>query len=729
MKNRSIVSVLAAVLALCICIIPAYAASFGLPGGAGGSVDVSGAGASTARLQELVDEIEGLSKGSYTNWDAVMAEPLKTANDLLKRGDLTYEDQKSVDAAVAALELALSELECRDRFIIDEDGNLIFHSETLADQTVYGLQTRIYVTPAVSNGVTIGFEKGELNGEPRFNADWIELGGYIDVNILATKDSIFEGEDEIALGRIAVTDEAGYPVKASIEMKSEDFQYTDGSHIERRLEMLDYEAELDGTECEHSWQEGVVKTPATCTQNGVMEYACRWCDEVLTEEIPATGHTVVDVPEKPATCLTDGVKAHHKCSVCGLLWTDDQPDGVSEADVIVKAAGHIPSQSREGAKEATCVSEGSTGTLRCQVCGEIMEPAQVIPAKDHTPEKEREGAKEPTCEKDGYTGDLRCSVCGKVIERGEKIPAKGHIRSDSRSGARNATCAQEGYTGDVKCTVCGEVVEKGQSIAKLAHTPSSARVGARAATCTEAGTNGDIVCTVCNAVLEKGQSIPALGHQYGQEWKHDATSHWHECARCGGKGDIKPHTADKTLKNAKEATCEKDGYSGDKVCSVCGEVISKGKLLKATGHKVGEDWEFDEDGHFKTCTVCKQKVSAGKHIADKTLMGVKEATCTEDGYTGDTVCSVCAKVMVKGEIVPHLEHEFKDGKCVYCGADKRDVEGGMSGWQIALIVLGVVCAAAGGGYAYWRFRRNNADGEDELGDLEEDDVGEDDDDV
>lgn len=39
---------------------------------------------------------------------------------------------------------------------------------------------------------------------------------------------------------------------------------------------------------------------------------------------------------------------------------------------------------------------------------------------------------------------------------------------------------------------------------------------------------------------------------------------------------------------AKEATCTEDGYTGDLVCSVCGEVLEKGEAI-AKGH-TWSDW-------------------------------------------------------------------------------------------------------------------------------------------
>ena len=41
------------------------------------------------------------------------------------------------------------------------------------------------------------------------------------------------------------------------------------------------------------------------------------------------------------------------------------------------------------------------------------------------------------------------------------------------------------------------------------------------------------------------------------------------------------------------------------------------------------------------------------------VRGAKEATCTEDGYTGDEVCTVCFAVVKEGEVIPALGHDYQ----------------------------------------------------------------------
>ena len=51
---------------------------------------------------------------------------------------------------------------------------------------------------------------------------------------------------------------------------------------------------------------------------------------------------------------------------------------------------------------------------------------------------------------------------------------------------------------------------------------------------------------------------------------------------------------------------------------------------------------------------------------DCTVSGQKDATCTEDGYTGDTVCNVCGRTE-KGQVITSSGHAYTDGICSVCG--------------------------------------------------------------
>ncbi len=41
------------------------------------------------------------------------------------------------------------------------------------------------------------------------------------------------------------------------------------------------------------------------------------------------------------------------------------------------------------------------------------------------------------------------------------------------------------------------------------------------------------------------------------------------------------------VRNAKDATCTEEGYTGDTVCKRCGETLATGSAIPALGHDTG----------------------------------------------------------------------------------------------------------------------------------------------
>ncbi|MCD8006562.1 MAG: hypothetical protein LUF29_06265, partial [Oscillospiraceae bacterium] len=115
------------------------------------------------------------------------------------------------------------------------------------------------------------------------------------------------------------------------------------------------------------------------------------------------------------------------------------------------------------------------------------------------------------------------------------------------------------------------------------------------------------------------------------------------CSVCGDTyTEVIPATGQHTteIQNAKDATCTEDGYTGDEVCTVCGETITTGETIPATGHTTE-------------------------------IQNAKDATCVEEGYTGDEVCTVCGETINAGETIPATgQHNYVNGICTVCGADE-----------------------------------------------------------
>ena len=124
------------------------------------------------------------------------------------------------------------------------------------------------------------------------------------------------------------------------------------------------------------------------------------------------------------------------------------------------------------------------------------------------------------------------------------------------------------------------------------------------------------------------------------------------------------------LRDAKEATCTEDGYSGDVYCTDCGLLLQKGEGIPAKGHTEKTEGAFEatctEAGFTGNtiCATCGLLIRAGEVIQPKghtlELQNAKEPTCTEAGYTGDHFCTSCNKVIVKGDVLDALGHDWSE---------------------------------------------------------------------
>lgn len=90
-----------------------------------------------------------------------------------------------------------------------------------------------------------------------------------------------------------------------------------------------------------------------------------------------------------------------------------------------------------------------------------------------------------------------------------------------------------------------------------------------------------------------------------------------------------------------------------------GAVISDPATLTVThAHKPSSDWSSDADGHWHACAACGDRLDYAAHTPK--VEGAQGATCTEEGYTGDTVCSVCGYVIEEGETIPAAGHAWSE---------------------------------------------------------------------
>lgn len=397
-------------------------------------------------------------------------------------------------------------------------------------------------------------------------------------------------------------------------------------------------------EKEHDYGEWVLDQAPTCKKYGARHRICKNCGDREVDVLDKVDHSWELVSTTPATC-TIGEIQHYKCSVCG-----------ETKDVTLSnPLGEHSWDEGKVTKKATCTEDGEK-TYTCTVCNTTK--TEVIPATGHQ-HKEVRNAKKATCTEDGYTGDTYCTDCNTKLESGTVINKLGHTW-DNGVITKEATETEEGvktYT----CKTCGET--KTEKIPVASHHWDQGTI-TKKATCTENGEK-TYYCTDADCNKTYVETIPATGHQHTE------------------------------LRDKKTATCGEDGYSGDLYCKDCGQLISKGAVVKATGHS----WDSGKVTEVATCKKEGTKTYTCKNCGETKTESIpktehqwndgevtKEATCAEEGVKTYT-CSICKDT--KAEVIPKKEHSFDERKiqkeatctedglkiytCKACGETKEEV--------------------------------------------------------
>ena len=501
----------------------------------------------------------------------------------------------------------------------------------------------------------------------------------------------------------------------------------------------------------HEYGDLVPKQEPTCKQTGMQaHYKCSVCnkyfDEGKTEKTEAELTIPIDpnahefgawIAEVPATCVATGTKGHKDCNRCNkhydesgneitdlTISTNDNHDWNAWASNLDGTHTRTCKRDSSHKENGTCSGGTATCTTKavCEVCkttygGFAPHNTTQYGGKDSSghwdtcstcDNKFNFEAHTPDREKADETNPVKCTKCGFEI-----TPA-GHYEHTADSEWHNSADGKYHYH---KCTQsgCSVILDKAD------HSGGTA-------TC-----ENKAVCSVCG--LEYGDK---LGHDYGEvkyTWtsdntckaervcKHDNTHIESETvtatgttiteATCKEKGKMKytatfvntafavqekevdidfaPHTFG-AWKDEIPATTEDFGTKGHKDCTACGKHFDKDgneitelKIAKIGTHNVVINGEsnFYKEGESVTVTAEDKE--------GKVFTGWKD----ESGNIVSTDKSYTFKVTGETTLTAVYEDKSSGGGEITPPA-KKD---GLSGGQIAGIVIGSVLLAGIGGFA------------------------------
>lgn len=344
----------------------------------------------------------------------------------------------------------------------------------------------------------------------------------------------------------------------------------------------------------------------------------------------------------------------------------------------------------------------------------------------------------------GHTGDAYCPDCGDIVVPDAPVLTNGNCLNDAHAAYMTVKAGDEGYypyidaagkhdgrTDRVWCDACkayfgGDVLPFDEY-----YNPYNAKdltigqtfvIPQVDATCQKAGhtqivltwgsTNGETGWTVTSA----GKEIPMKAHHYvkladvaptcdedgyGLKFDNvyacdnvlvDENGYKHVCGAVKdfNEGQVQfvypNHETGATYvtKVIVEPTCTTEGLSV-KYCTACGEyalnldkepavyTVPVVACTAAADLANVKEATCTEDGYTgdSVCKWCGKVLKAGEvvkaagHTPEE--VAAVAATCTETGLTAGSKCSVCGEVLTAQEVVPALGHKFENGVCTVCG--------------------------------------------------------------
>ena len=354
------------------------------------------------------------------------------------------------------------------------------------------------------------------------------------------------------------------------------------------------------------------------------------------------------IEETPATCIADGMKAHYYCSDCGKYF-DESKKETTEAALIIPATGVHTFGTLIDETPATCIAGGMKAHYKCTVCGKYFDAD-----KNETTEEALKTAISPyyghsfgfwveeqyaTCQAPGKKGYKHCSICNKDYDASNTVIT------------------------DFVIPVNPDGHELGDLVAEVP------------ATCKDTGVKAHRDCNLCgkncDPITRKeiaDLTIPTTNnHTYGELIP-----------------EVSPTTTEFGVKEHKDCTVCERHFDKD------GNEITELRIAKIGTHNVVINGESKFYAHGESVTVTANEPAEGK-----VFKGWQDAS----GKIVSTNKSYTFTVTEATTLTAVYEDKSSGGGEITPPA-KKD---GLSGGQIAGIVIGSVLLAGIGGFAIFWF--------------------------
>lgn len=472
---------------------------------------------------------------------------------------------------------------------------------------------------------------------------------------------------------------------------------------------------------------------ASCTEAGSKSSYCKNCNsKIASETIPATGHDIVSVEAKAATCSEVGYKAYEFCTKCNhttyseidmiahtegkaATCTAPQLCKVCESE-ISPALGHV--RVVTAGKEATCEKTGLSDLVECSRCDTVIEEQITIPLREHVPATVTGYA--ATCSEEGLSDGVICLICEEELVEQIDLPVNNehnygstskyckdcgyyknddceHEDDDEKSllktiRAKSATCSRYGLSEGEYCTECTYVTEEPELVEPSDHNVEV--VEGYPATLTKPGLTDGEYCKKCKQIVKQQELIPVISVSISEEASANESN--------GGKLEYKVNDDGKTCTVTGIGTCTakniiipasidtyrvtvigKSAFYGEKgIVSVtvpdCVDVIEEkafGACTKLTSVKLSDSIDVDEDAFTGSSSLELEYTHTLLYVSKV------EAECDEPGRKAHYVCVYCNNRFTdKSATTPiyniqiSIDHEFDDDDvCEECGDKKEEI--------------------------------------------------------